>query len=374
MINVVRYLLSRRKMSRSMMLASVVIVQLSLILLTSSSTWADPLPVLDKPVLATPSKGDWSKATSVNFNWNAVDGATKYEIRYGNNATCAIDPEDTDPMHAGQFAATDAMVVESIEPYKDIGGLADGQWCWQVRAIKVVLQGTDIKSDWSEVWSVRTDTHDPLIKIDEDSASPHFKGTVDGLGVTLVAIIDDMSRPDIAITLDPNPDVSGKHEWKLVLPSDLEVGSHELKVRATDAAGNIGVTDEKAFTVKALKVVESEGVDATITQIATLPLVPTGPLVFVAPTPAPVELSPEAETIIPVTSSGQVAARQSPEAVLAAEISPKLNGYTAQVPVQATNEGWSVFGIAWYWWLLGAGLAALGWNLFARRRLASRLG
>lgn len=375
MIRTIRQLLPQNMTNRTLaIVASVIAVQFSLVPLTTQVAWADPL-LLEKPVLITPAKDSWSKSTSNDFAWNAVDGTTKYEVRYGNNASCATDPADTDPTHAGQFAGANAFVVETTDTHKTIDGLIDGQWCWQVRAVKTVLHAADIKSEWSDIWNVKTDTSVPVLTIGSGSSPLNFKGTVSGLGATLVVVIDGADRLDIPVIVATSPNTLGTYDWELTLPEGLEAGDHKLQVRATDAAGNTAITAEQAFTAKELVVTEPEGIDPNITQTATLPLVPVGPLIFVAPTPAPIESSPAADTTIVPVADDSVSRSELPEAVLAASLSPTLNGHSpTQAPVQATGQGWALFGVTWYWWLLGTGVATVGWSLVARWRLASRLG
>ncbi len=374
MITALRQFLPQNMMRKTVIVtASIMLVQSSFAPLLSHVVLADPL-LLDKPTLVAPETARWSKSTSVDFSWSPIEGATKYELRYGNNVTCAVDSEDHDPSHAGQFAGV-AFSVDVTDAHHVLDGLADGQWCWQVRAVKSVLHAADIKSDWSEIRSIKTDTITPVVMLDMNSISPEFKGTADASDLTLVAVVDGTPHPEITITLASSPNTFGSYDWQFKVPGSMDSGSHVLHVKATDMAGNSAVTADKAFVVPELVVAEPDGVDPTITQTATLPLVAAGPLIFVAPTPAPIESSPVAEAHITPVQGESVPVQEVPEAVLASSLPPKLNGHIAtQMPVQATGQGWALFGVTWYWWLLGGGAVALGWGVLARWRLASRLG
>jgi hypothetical protein len=354
-------------------LMGFLLAQLSIALSTAQVTAADPILTPSQPALTSPTKASWSKSSSVDFSWDAVDGATKYQLRYGKSTTCASDPNDSDPTHAGQFAG-DAMILETTDVHQVVDGLADGQWCWQVRAVKNVVLGTDTYSDWSDIWSVKVDTVVPVVTLDKTSVSPNFKGTIDDLTAVLTAIIDGTAHPEITITVSDQTNDQNTYDWTLKLPDNLSAGDHTLKIKAVDAAGNEAITFGQTFTVKELIVTQSRGVDPNITQAATLPLVPAGPLVFVAPVPAPVQTSVVSEgDIAPIPSASIPTEQPAQKAVLAAEVSPKLNGHTNQAAVEATGQGWALFGVTWYWWVLGGGIAALGWSLLARWRLASRL-
>jgi hypothetical protein len=352
-------------------LLAQVLVSLSAV----QTTAADDTPLtLSRPVLDAPADNGWSKSASVDFHWNAVDGATKYEFRYGKNTTCAINPDDTDPTHAGQFAG-DAATLETTDLSKTLDTLSDGRWCWQVRAVKNVILGADIYSDWSAIWSVKVDTAAPVVTLDKTSVSPSFKGTVDDKDATMIAFIDGAARPDIVINVTTQQNDDNTYDWSLKLPDGISMGDHVLRVKATDAAGNDAVTSTQTFTIKPLTVTQSNGLDPTITQAATLPLVPTGPLVFVAPIPTSVQTSAiNQDSVTPIPQASIPSEQPAEKAVLAAEVAPKLNGHTTQAPVEATGQGWVLFGVTWYWWVLGGGIGALGWSLLARWRLASRLG
>lgn len=69
------------------------------------------------------------------------------------------------------------------------------------------------------------------------------------------------------------------------------------------------------------------------------------------------------------TTNNTVAAGQQESSVLGARDSKKQVAPTSAPIVEATQDGWKILGVAWYWWLaIIAALAALWWLLAAWRR------
>ncbi len=145
---------------------------------------------------------------------------------------------------------------------------------------------------------------------------------------------------------------------------DFSAGRYTISVRASDTAGNEGVSDAK------LAVVNPAEVQAPLPTGVAIPELPeqTGP------TGAPARTSPAA-AIQPaivnerVQPDGEVLGMQTSREQVADE------AVAQTVAALPTAEGWKLFGILWYWWLLAAATLAGLWALAAaahRRRQVAK--
>lgn len=331
--------------SRGSLRAAILLVGLT-IGLHITTVQAEEPPALLSPILTAPATGSWSKSSSQSFTWNPVETADAYTLRYVKAPTCSEE----------SFIAPETTTTTVIEPTKSIEGLGDGMWCWQVRAVQHENNETKL-SPWSQVWSVSVDTVAPVVTVAEPHTGPEFKGIVTTSDVTLSVLINGNVRSDIPVTLSSTPNEVGTYNWHLSIP-ELETGSYILGVKAVDAAGNemVGYADFQVASAS-----KKHGINPAFTEAATLPLVEMGPLVFIAP-PLPTALA-EPTSVVPYTTA-QTASRLITPAQIA---KPEETVKTANVSdgaIQASGEGWKVFGIAWYWWAAGIfGLSLLVWRI-----------
>lgn len=290
-------------------------------------------PELVAPVIATPAHDAWSKVNSQSFTWTPVEHASSYNFRYIKSSSCTEEA----------LASSEAVVVSTIMTTKTIDNMGDGMWCWQAQAVAAQGGHVDV-GPWSRLATFTIDTQAPVVTVGEPQTAPRFSGTTDNPNNILSVLINGTPYPDIAVTVSQSPNEHGTYNWQLTIPA-LEAGSHMLGVRAVDRAGNetIGYADFQLVTA-----LNPQGVSSTYTNVAPLPLVEAGPLVFIAPpiSPAIVEPNKEVAYVTAQTTSQLITPAQiaSPEeTVEAATLSDSA--------VQTSSEGWKLFGITWYWWL-----------------------
>jgi len=334
-----------------------VMICLTMAVVVSSESGATPLSP-PAPTLASPRHNSWTNNPDVLFVWSESDGAVSYELRYVKRDSCVIDPEDPS-VQAEQFMAADVVTAVSLEPNLRVHDLAEGVWCWQVRAVGHVGG----HGSWSEPKSFTVDTTQPLLVIKQLTPQERLLGTVDEKA-TITLILDGTVRPEVLVSVSAVPSDSKTYDWSLTLP-ELPSGDHTYALRAIDAAGN----EKDTASVKFVSAVDTSG-GVTDTQHEMLPLVPAGPLVFIA---SPPREPTDIETMAPIidTSSTRAVAIEAPTRIERLARSDVLVSHT---PVQATEKGWQFFGVVWYWWALGVSLSVVVvWVVLARIQLATRL-
>ena len=77
---------------------------------------------------------------------------------------------------------------------------------------------------------------------------------------------------------------------------------------------------------------------------------------------APIDMSDMKQPLVPFV----YLASATREAVPAATVAQTTTAVTP--PIQATEEGWRLFGMAWYWWLLIGGAIGYGTRYFMALR------
>ncbi len=145
-------------------------------------------------------------------------------------------------------------------------------------------------------------------------------------------------------------------QWRYVLTEGLSQGSYSIFVVATDHYGNASTTKSSPLSVMSLAVgayvpPANSAISGGLTANLSNP--------FFVPA-----------AVVPVT----VPETRSEEAsdVLGSQDEQSSEGQADKVAVAATESGWRLFGILWYWWLLGGGVAAGAWWTFslAKRHMA----
>lgn len=139
--------------------------------------------------------------------------------------------------------------------------------------------------------------------------------------------------------------------WSLEATTPLAPGSYTATVTATDNDHNTSDPTVLPFTVTSQPAVVST-TNGTISPIARTTSTPNFASVFFS---------------TPATESTQSNDDEDSEATLGAQTKKQTAKTSA---VEATDSGWNIFGLAWYWWILIlAALAGLVW-FFVRRRNA----
>lgn len=329
--------------SRKVLLAGMFLAGFSIGLQTN--VYAVQSPSVTAPDLVSPATASWSKSNSQTFLWSGVEDADAYALRYIKATSCTDE----------SFVAPEVTTVATIEPTKIVDALSDGTWCWQARALNHTDNGMEV-SPWSQTFSLTVDTIAPVVTVNEPHVAPEFKGTVDSTGLVLSALINGNIRTDIPVILSPTPNEAGTYNWRISIP-ELEVGAHMLGLRAVDQAGN-EFTGYANFQL-ASPIRQPAGINPALTESATLPLVETGPLVFIAAPISPAITEPN--SIVPYTTAQTASQLMTPAQIANPEETVKAAS-VSDGALQASSDGWKFFGIAWYWWAAAtAGIIFLIW-------------
>lgn len=175
---------------------------------------------------------------------------------------------------------------------------------------------------------------------------------------------DDTSPVTVVVDGESLPPVTASGGAWSVKTGVLLIGQHQISASSTDAAGNTGAATPAPYVVTVR--------------------VPGGNAVFVAPVNATAPAAPPAAPSRQASSSLATTTQGGDQSVLGAETvvsdgQPVSTGAATDQEVKGISdtkaakggEGWSFWGIAWYWWLiLLAVVAFIWWWLIAawRRR------
>lgn len=170
----------------------------------------------------------------------------------------------------------------------------------------------------------------------------------------LELFIDGTNKGDITANVQPDG------TWSYTLVGGLDKGDHKIAVVATDVAGNTSTETTDSFvtvTVSGYVAPSDDGKGAFDSSLAPKPIsqtvIPTQPAAIVIASATPVRSS--STTGGTVNSAAPTQTNPSSDSsVLGAESSKSpatLSASTAQ-PITPSANGWTFFGIAWYWWLL----------------------
>lgn len=343
----------------------------SLVALTPSLALESHVANTSSPVLISPQYTARFNSAQYVFEWSPTDGASSYELRYAK-ANCeqlqhptATQPSQSqdDPPSVEDTTPVDVRTATSTEPRYEIGELTDGAWCWQVRSIG----GVHGVSEWSPPGVFHVDTVVPAVTSTYSASSQRLQGTVDEASTRLTLVLDGTVRTDVEVSVDEEPTAAGLFKWSLTVPA-LAAGDHVYRLQAVDAAGNETATEPRNFTTD---LSTAEKATLLVAQKEMLPLVPVGPLVFIA-SPAPPPSDDADDSPLPIAASMETKKVPLREPTAFEELTVG-HSHITDSPVQATTHGWTVFGVAWYWWGIGAAIASFAWLGVARAQLAARL-
>jgi|GEM_PF-6096772 len=172
-------------------------------------------------------------------------------------------------------------------------------------------------------------------------------GTVSDPDATFTVKIDGLARSDVVVRVGDK--VDGGYLWYFELPSGIASGvEHTLEVVAhvggldSDAAASTFYIEPGGGTT--LAPVGSDPLLEQLSAALTQPFDVPGSLT--SPSLVPASIGPETD---------------SDKAILGAQtIKDPSGGDARSVPVTASKDGWRLFGLSWYWWLLAVGIAGGG--------------
>lgn len=304
---------------------------------TAAAEQQGNLSEVPKPVLKTGSPE--STSPSVMMPASAVLKWTP---------TGSNDTEDSYDIRVAQVSNMDAATGMLTTPVMQqdgltsaeysISSLTDGIYYWQVRSCNVLICG-----EWSAVWIVTIDGIAPVAPDATLTSGLYdkyvaFAGQAEP-GTRVTAAVNDSSCSVVA-------DQDGS--WNCQLTTEFEYGNYTANVVSKDTAGNTSQVTTIEFSVNEL---------------------------FVAPQITTEEL-PQVIEIVPVSPAYQVAASLATPVPIAAEnvniaIDNATATQTAPKPlstdggiVQSSENGWQIFGLPWFVWLVAtAGIVSIWFTL-----------
>lgn len=239
----------------------------------------------------------------------------------------------------------------------DTSGLESGKYCW----VATSIDAAGNRSEEALLKYFVVDNTAPVATI--NLASPPTPSA--SIPVSVSGMIDNAADlgslklfVDDEVVADVTPFVDEQGNWRYTLSEGLAQGAYTLSAVATDEYGNTSTIETSPLSAVRIFVgpyippansTISTGLTAGLSDPFRVPTEVQAP-------PIP-ENTPETTTdILGVQDRGESLAEQAKNAAVA-----------------VTEAGWKLFGVMWYWWLIGVvGLATAGWGMtaLARRRLA----
>ncbi len=197
----------------------------------------------------------------------------------------------------------------------------------------------------------------PTVSIDPDLNGRTVTGLVSVDSADFTVKIDGVTR-NVVVTIGDA--VGDKFAWSFELPEDITSGmTHNVKVTVTKDGQSSD--DDASFFIPEVPgggtiSTDTSGVDPLLEQLRTALAQP-----FVIPNTFAI--------VTPSVADGQTSS--SDAAVLGTQTAkdPTTDQNAKTVAVAATENGWKLFGILWYWWLLLlVVLGYLSYRTVAKRR------
>jgi hypothetical protein len=242
----------------------------------------------------------------------------------------------------------DALYAGSSIPSE---GTLDGTWYWQVRAVDAAGNA----SAWSQVWHYTLDTVAPKVTVSNlttTDTKPTVTGTVndpntdvsvDVNGVTYTALVATTANSD------------GTYNWSAAVTDALALDTYNISATANDKAGNQGTTTGELTIFAAL--------------VPPVPPIQSVQLLL-GPTATPFTTTPQNTGNTSPTNTGNTDTNQTVAGAQTQTGNDNQNNKDQAVEGASDTKGpWSLWGMAWYWWLvILAVLAAIVWWLVAGYR------
>ena len=306
---------------------------------TLAITYDKTAPVT--PIHLSPTNNVSQSSNTFWFDWEDVAGAVSYEVQFSQSGS--VDAQGS--LNVGVWAG-DASHNQPTESRAWSAG-ANGSWYWQVRAVDAVGN----KSAWSTPWKVTIDMEAPVLAINPTTAgtdtTPTISGTSEPGSIVTLSLDNGVA---VVVTSDANGN------WAWTPSTGLTVGTHDVRVAATDAAGNATVSTQ-SFAIS------SPQTTTTTTAITTTTAAGVATITTTTDTTGTIDTTgtlgtQDAQTTTDISS---VATDDEDNNQVAAAGATDTNDEQ-----QAAN---GLFSIAWYWWLvIAAAVAGIWWLVIAARR------
>jgi len=324
--------------------------------LGNKSDWSAPITYTYDSIAPTvPMNGQPHNQLlkNVTLSWDpSVEtgtGLERYELMLiHNNPTSG--PFDIDPSSSN----------DPTQPSMGLGdGLLEGDWYWRIRA----HDKAGNVSDWSDIWKFTVDASAPTITMQQmNTVTPSvdedifLSGTVtDPSGVKrLVLYYGDTS-------VDITGSIQSDGSWSHTIAGGFSVkGVYQVRAEATD---NLDTTTSP----------EVSAANAISVEVAAF-IPPASGTISPGITSSLSERFPAISSPRPITVQTPTVVdeeKQKDTGVLGSETTKEvdLSDIAKSPAIAASENGWRFFGIAWYWWLVGA--AAIGsaaWWMIANRK------
>jgi hypothetical protein len=308
-----------------------------------------------------------------DFTWNESTDNKPGQIKYQFRSSRDSSQVGSAPDNSGAW-----MSGELDSPMIHSSGAADGKWYWQVRAIDVAGN----VSEWSEVWHVILDTQAPTLQVMTPEEASTFGDDdlivvksymedawglanyfldINSVQTTVlnVATEEVVALPEAQVTEVTNPESSGLTVIAIFKASDFANGEYVITVRVTDKAGNVTEENRTIFIQHTPAVVpggqggetpvntggSDDDVLTQLTERLTQPF------------------------SVPHSFASSTGGSETNQQVLGlgSDDETDVAGGEQVAAAAPSSEGWKLFGIAWYWWLLLAAVLGVATAWIVRR-------
>ncbi len=321
--------------------------------------------VTKKPVITSPANGQYFKSPTITATWDAatgLNGVTKYEVEYAylQNDTLKIDRYD-----AGTKLTWDQALSENVQVDFTI----------RVRAYYRAVKG-----EWSDPVAYVYDSIKPEVL--SITSAPHEVEEGEPIMISGTASADASTFELLFSNGDRVTGAVNEGGWSSTYNA-ATIGNYLVNATVTDVAGNASEAtsaSQTSFGVIAKSAPAIEDDDEAPADVI-VPGVTDDSLLATVPTVTPTLTNTFARTLFgtPVDdlidsgSSQEASVAPVGPAVLGAEDTKKSVVAAASKPVEVSESGWKLFGIAWFWYVVvAAGAGLLWWLVAVLQRRATR--
>jgi hypothetical protein len=298
---------------------------------------------------------DWLTVSASTYDANGIDSVGFYVTAPNDDDTCTGDGTRLAGWRSG--ALDDDGRYRAALDVSDIDTHRNGAAKFCVTAISRDKATNESQLDTSSFFIDHTA---PVVTLKVTSSSTPsastpvvLRGTVDS-EATLQLFRDGVRIDDFALHMD------GAGQWSYQLDAGLEKGNHVLKIVATDPYGNS--SSETTSPQSVINLAVSAYVPPKEKSILSSTLTPPKLTETLKSTPSVAQMIASQHRAADITKNSQAE-------VLGAETSGS-NPSTSVIA--AGSNGWTFFGVAWYWWLLTSALVIGMGNWMLRHRKISQ--
>lgn len=235
-----------------------------------------------------------------------------------------------------------ANVANDILGTLDVSTLPEGTYYLRVWAGDTAGNQTGIASPIFVPFTI--DRTPPALQITSATRNSDGTYTVKGTTNDSADVVVKVGSAELA------PVTPDQGVWT-VTTDELISGSYTVSAKSTDGAGNTG-----GATLAPSLVVPTVSGPSLTTSTSTLPQL------AVAPSPLGIQGSASTTGIQPVVDSSDTQSTADQDSQVLGAKTTTLPGSDKVAAIAPSGEGWKIFGIAWYWWLVVlAGIAGIWW-------------